>query len=136
MICDESTGLTTAQEILEGPRLGIDLGGTSITAVVMGKGAEVLGAAEGLTGDHTEVCPVLDRIVLIAKQAITQAGIRAADLISAGIGLPGEIDPVQGTLRSSPILPTWHNLPVGPMLQKRLGVSFAIENDANAGSAP
>ena len=125
--------MNTAPPALSGgPRLGIDLGGTTITAVVTGRGAEVRAVAEGETGDHSDPGVVLDRVSGLARSALAQAGVRADELVAAGVGLPGEVEVEAGAFRSSPIMPTWHNVPVASGLKERLGVMFGVENDANA----
>jgi glucokinase len=49
-----------------------------------------------------------------------------------GIGVPGIIDIERGMLRESPNLPGWHNYPVQQEIERRLGTSITLENDANA----
>lgn len=115
-----------------GPRLGIDLGGTGIKVVVTGDDASILAATEGVTGDHTEVAPVLAHVGELALRALRQAGVSVDELRSAGIGLPGEVDTDTGLLRSSAILPSWRAVPVGRLIGDRLGIALRSENDAKA----
>lgn len=118
--------------VSRGLRLGIDLGGTTISAVVIGPGGQVFGAAHGSTGECQAEKDVLDRVTDIACHAIADAGIKPTELETAGIGLPGEVDTVLGELRASPILAKWSNVAVARLLEQRLGIQFAVENDANA----
>ena len=115
-----------------GPRLGVDLGGTTITAVVTGAGAELYAVAEGATGDHADPEEVLDRVAEIAVAACQKAELSPSELVAVGAGLPGEVEPARGLFRSSPILPTWKDVPVAAGLAARLGQRVSVENDANA----
>lgn len=115
-----------------GPRLGIDLGGTTMTAVVTGAGASLRAEAHGETGDHADPGAVLDRVAALAREAMAAAGVSRGELVGAGIGLPGEVEPDRGLFRSSPILPTWRDVSVARLLGQRLGFAVGTENDANA----
>jgi glucokinase len=46
--------------------------------------------------------------------------------------VPGIIDMESGMLRESPNLPGWANFPVQQEIERRLGTSITLENDANA----
>lgn len=116
----------------QSPRLGIDLGGTSITAVVVDGDGQVCAVATGDTGDHAEVGPVLDRVAAAARAALAEARLSTYDLLGLGVGLPGEVEPALGVFRASPILPTWVDVPVAALLAERLGREVGVENDANA----
>ena len=116
---------------LPGPRLGVDLGGTAIKLVVMGTGPQVLAMLERPTGDQRNVAGVLQAIGDLATAALRQTGIATKELVGAGIGLPGEVDPLSGVLLSSPILEAWRRVPVATALGERLGVAFSTANDAH-----
>lgn len=103
-----------------------------MTAVVTGDGYRLRGIAHKKTGDHADPGAVLDRVAAAARQAMDLAGVGPHELVGAGIGLPGEVEPDRGLFRSSPILPTWRDVPVAKMLGERLGFSIGTENDANA----
>ncbi|MGC2697624.1 MAG: ROK family protein, partial [Candidatus Angelobacter sp.] len=49
-----------------------------------------------------------------------------------GIGVPGIIELQTGMLRQSPNLPGWHDYPVRDEIERRLGTTVVLENDANA----
>jgi glucokinase len=52
--------------------------------------------------------------------------------LPVGVALPGFFDTHAGVVRSSPNFPTWADVPFESLLRDRLGVSVAVENDANA----
>jgi glucokinase len=51
--------------------------------------------------------------------------------VGIGVGVPGIIDLQTGMLRESPNLPGWQNYPVREEIERRLGASVILENDAN-----
>src|SRR5579872_3426875 len=53
------------------------------------------------------------------------------EFFGTGIGVPGIIDMETGTVIESPNLPDWTNYPVRDEIQRRLGASVILENDAN-----
>jgi len=48
-----------------------------------------------------------------------------------GVGCPGIIDFKKGTLVRLANFPNWSNVPLGPILETRTGLSVKVENDAN-----
>ena len=130
--------MRTASEPGRGARLGVDLGGTSFLAVVLGPDGAVRAEVQGATLDHHAPDEVLDRVAAAALDALTDAGVTVQELVAVGIGLPGEVNIEAGTFRCSPIFPTWVDVPVAEALSARLGLSpgagpqVRVENDANA----
>ncbi len=52
-------------------------------------------------------------------------------LAALGVNLPGLVDADRQTVRHSPLL-GWEQVPLGPLLHERLGVSVLVENDVDA----
>ncbi len=114
--------------------LGIDLGGTKILAAVVDEQGRILGAAKRKTRAESGVDEVIERIASAAKKAVKQAGVDLSMIEAIGIGAPGVADHNTGVLEFAPNLPDWTNVPVGPRLQKMLGVPVFLENDVNVGT--
>jgi glucokinase len=117
---------------LLGPRLGIDMGGTTTSVVVTDEGSQVLSFVKDLTGDHRLAAPTLKRIAELAARALNRLGLAFSDIACAGIGVPGEVDLETRRLRSTPILPTWCDVDVPGLLRECTGIPFSVGNDANA----
>jgi fructokinase len=106
-------------------RLGIDLGGTKIAAVVLGEGGSVAWDARVPTprGDYDAT--------IEAMAALVAEGERAAGAAcTVGIGMPGAISPATGLVKNANS--TWLNgrrLPED--LRRRLGRDVRLANDAN-----
>ncbi|HVW35301.1 MAG TPA: ROK family protein, partial [Acidimicrobiia bacterium] len=81
--------------------VGIDLGGTKIYAVVF-DGEKVLAEAKAKTPTQGGPLAVVD-----AMAAVVRALGPVEDLCGVGVGAPGVIDPVEGTVRSAPNLHGW-----------------------------
>jgi len=64
------------------------------------------------------------------KFAISDAAIPNAQLVGVGIGGPGQIDPVAGTLSGAPNLPDWlGSVQVVEPMQQSLSVPVVLAND-------
>jgi glucokinase len=114
-----------------GPAVGLDVGGTKTLAVLLGLKGEVVA--------QTRLATELGRdgVVASAVRAVQgvahQAGVAVADLVGVGVGVPGLVDPDDGTVRHAVNLgldgdPT----PLAALLSDALGgVPVAVENDLN-----
>ncbi|HEV7686196.1 MAG TPA: ROK family protein, partial [Acidimicrobiia bacterium] len=81
--------------------IGIDLGGTKIYAVVFdGNGVR----AEAKSKTPTQGGPLA---VVDAMAAVVRDLGPIEDVVGIGVGAPGVIDPVEGTVRQAPNLPGW-----------------------------
>jgi glucokinase len=112
------------------PWIGIDLGGTKIYGVVLEDG-QVL--AEGKRKTPTQGGP----LAVVDTMAALVGDLGGTDGISGvGVGAPGVVDPVEGTVRQAPNLPGWMEpFGVGPALSETLGgLPVAVDNDVNVGT--
>jgi predicted NBD/HSP70 family sugar kinase len=70
----------------------------------------------------------------MVEEVLSEAGMDRDRIVGAGVGLPGPIDARTGTVGSSVILPGWVGLQPTEELERRLGVSVQIDNEANLGA--
>jgi glucokinase len=70
---------------------------------------------------------VLDRVATLVGRVAGDARVDGV-----GVGLPGPVDFATRSVVHPPNLPGWEVVPVASVLEERLGVPVAIENDANA----
>lgn len=111
--------------------IGVDLGGTNLRIAAVdsdGKlmekltlGAEVKRGRDFVIG---EMCSAIQSLVVKYRDSNQLAGI--------GIGVPGFIDMDTGTVVRSPNLPDWVNFPVREEIERKLGTTVILENDANS----
>src|SRR6266853_5565417 len=111
--------------------IGVDLGGTNLRIAAVDHNGRIL---EKITLG-TEVARGRDHVIdemCIAVRELSTKHRDAGKLAGIGIGVPGIIDMESGMLRESPNLPGWANYPVQQEIERRLGTSITLENDANA----
>lgn len=110
--------------------IGVDLGGTNLRIAAVDSNGKVL--EKITTGTH--VARGRELVILEmcdAIQQVTRKFQASGKLAGIGIGIPGIIDIQSGMLRESPNLPGWEDYPVRQEIERRLGTSVILENDAN-----
>jgi predicted NBD/HSP70 family sugar kinase len=114
--------------------LGIDFGHSHVLVAVADLAHNVLAERRcDLDVDHN-ADEALDASARMAAEVLAEAGVQRANVIGAGIGIPGPVDRARGTVGSATILPGWLGLRIGDELERRLGFPVEIENDANLGA--
>jgi len=108
----------------------VDIGGTKIAAGLVDSSGRIL---------EREVCPTepekgfedgLARIqAMLARCLERRPGSRLAGV---GVGCTGPVDPDTGVLGPNSFLPLWEGVGLVERMQAALGVTVAIENDADA----
>ncbi len=113
-----------------GPVAGIDIGGTKIAVLIVDADGAVLGRAtrSSSAGDQDGAA---EAIVACLDEALGTAGLSRDDLRAVGVGVPGRVDPVQGTVTLAVNL-GWHDFRLKDALEARLGRPVIVENDARA----
>ncbi len=114
--------------------VGMDLGGTKILAAVVDADGRMLAEAKSATGAEEGPDQVINRMARTARRAAKLAGIDWGVIVSAGVGVPGPMDPKTGVVYRPPNLPGWDRIALGPRLAEALGVSVHLENDVNLGT--
>ena len=111
-------------------RGGIDLGGTKIQTVVVDGRNAVIGEARAPTPTTGGPGDVAAAMVVALRAAAEAAGVGTADLTHVGVGSPGEVDPVAGSVTSARNLPGWEgSYSLGPELAAQLGAVVVLGND-------
>jgi glucokinase len=112
--------------------VGIDLGGTKILAAVVAADNTILGRAKAPTPAHAGGRAILQAIVACVDAALAEAGCSRTDIVTAGIGSPGPLDPDTGVILFSGNL-NLHDFPLGPYLSEAMGWPVLVQNDVRAG---
>jgi glucokinase len=107
----------------------IDIGGTKIAVAIVAPAGRVINREAFAT--HAERSPegAVRRIAELLDRWRSEAG---TPIEGIGIGCTGPVDPVAGTVLDVDLLPGWNGFPLVERLQDLLGVSAAMENDADA----
>lgn len=108
--------------------LGVDLGGTKIAAALVDAGGKILAEYTIPTGAERSALDVIADIVTCLRERL---GPHARDAAALGIGVAGQIDPADGTVRDAPNI-HWHDVPLGAELSSALGLPVFVTNDVRA----
>jgi len=105
--------------------IGVDLGGTHVTAAVVGDDGKILSSHEQDLDDHGV------EVVLTAMEAVIGAALDDVkeDGVPIGIGSAGNIDLHSGTILYSPNF-QWDNVPLAARLGEKFKQPIFIGNDA------
>ena len=142
MLTGTGRGVNAARKRVEpGPDqkwiIGVDLGGTNIVVGVLpidGGDGTVLAEYSVPTEATRGAKFVVDRFVSMVqesmRQVISQHGGAATDFAGIGIGSPGPLDRVTGTVINTPNL-GWRNFPLRDLIANAVGLPATLDNDAN-----
>jgi len=104
--------------------IGVDLGGTKITAALI--------EDQKITKQYT--CPTpFDQEKLVVVDAISKAisQVYAPDILGIGIGVPGPVDLENNLVLDVTNIPSWDVVPLKQLLEDRFPKPVFVNNDAN-----
>jgi glucokinase-like ROK family protein len=117
-----------------GLALGVDFGHTHLRVAVSDMAHEVLAeAGRELDVDHS-AAEGLDAAAELVDEVLKDAGVARDRVLGVGMGVPGPINQVRGTVGSSAILPGWVGIDATAEMSRRLELPVQVENDANLGA--
>jgi predicted NBD/HSP70 family sugar kinase len=117
-----------------GLAVGVDFGHSHLRVAIGNLAREVIAeqvmpldvgasAADGLTAaEH------------LMDELLTSVDATREDILGIGLGVPGPVDAVTGTLGSSTILPGWAGIHAADEARRRFGRPVHVDNDANLGA--
>ncbi|MBN1189559.1 MAG: ROK family protein [Dehalococcoidales bacterium] len=106
--------------------LGIDLGGTKIDTALVDSSGSILSSHYRLVGPKKDPDSVISKIKDSVSICLKETGKGA---LALGIGVAGQSDKESGIVRSSPNLPEWKDVSLGPRLREAFGIPVFINND-------
>ena len=74
---------------------------------------------------------LIDAIIYQIKELLRDSGVLKKDVLGVGIGLPGLVNPKEGIVNVLPNVAGWNNVPLKKIIQQRLKLRVAIDNDVN-----
>ena len=113
--------------------LGMDLGGTKVSAGVLDRQGNIIGRARAKTKAWRETEEIFETIAHVGRTAVERAGVDPGALGALGIGSPGPLDPDTGYIIESANL-NFRNFPLGPRLEEEFGCPVIVANDVDAGT--
>jgi len=115
------------------PVVAIDLGGSKIAAAIISREYQILAREYHPTLASEGVASVINRIATAVKQITASTSTALSQTCGITIAAAGAIDHKRGgTVTLSPNLPGWRDVPLGSIIQERLGSRTWLINDANA----
>ncbi|MBQ6555878.1 MAG: ROK family protein [Firmicutes bacterium] len=110
--------------------LGIDLGGTNITAGLVDETGKLIDKRTTPTMNGRSAEDILDDMAALCEKLIAENELDLKDVKSLGIGLPGLLDKKKGVLVYANNL-NFDGVNVVKEMKKRIKLPVYIENDAN-----
>lgn len=107
--------------------IGVDLGGSHVTAGVIQEDGKILSQHEKDIFDRS-----FDAVIASVEEVVGAAlkSTKDKNLVGIGVGSPGNIDPRTGAVLYSPNF-LWNNVPLGETLRKRFdNMRVFVANDA------
>src|SRR6478672_6414987 len=107
-----------------GTIIGIDLGGTNIRGGCVEENVLKSVLSRKLTAHHAAE-EVLQQVFQLTDAIITSS------VEAIGIGVPGLVDQVTGTVFDVVNIPSWKKIPLQKIMEDRYKIPVVINNDAN-----
>ena len=111
--------------------IGIDLGGTNIAAGVVDETGNIMYKSSIPTLAQRPVEEIVEDMANLCVDIVNDADCSISDIKSVGVGCPGTVDNKSGVIAYSCNL-KMKNTELRAMLEKKLGKTVNLENDANA----
>ena len=122
--------------------VGIDLGGTTLTAVVIDREGKRLAhrttpsrvdrGPDSVISEMVELVNALLAEASSDRSALTGRAPAAPRLVGVGVAAPGPLSHRSGRIIRSANLPGWVDVPLRDRLGEAFGVPITLENDGNA----
>ncbi len=110
--------------------VGVDLGGTNVSAGVVDSGNGLLIRLKRKTRPELGSEAVIGRVVALVEQTLDELQIERSDVDGLGIGGPGAVDVKRGIILDAPNL-GWRDYELAKRLSHALKLPVAVDNDVN-----
>lgn len=111
--------------------VAVDIGGTKILAALVSEQGGIVARHRADTPARG-VDAVLDVIAASVRAVQQAARVPANQVVAAGVGAPGPLNPESGIVFEAPNLPGWRDVPLKARLEARLSLPVFVEHDATA----
>ncbi len=112
--------------------IGLDVGGTKISCVIAVDTGKILAKTIILTEVEKGPEHTIKNIIAEIKALLKKIKITLQDVKGIGAGVPGSLDPINGTILGSPNMPGWKGISLKDILNNEFGLPVILDNDANA----
>jgi glucokinase len=112
--------------------VGVDLGGTSLRALVVDDENNILAVKKVRTLQGGGPGRLIQKIAGLVESTLQEAGVSRPAVRAVSVGAPGPIDRAHGIVEEAPNL-GWKRVPLRSELRQMLRVPVFVENDVNVG---
>lgn len=112
--------------------VGVDLGGTSLRALVADEAYKTLAVKKVRTVTAGGPARLIQKIAALVDNTLQEAGVPRSRVRAVSVGAPGPIDRARGIVEEAPNL-GWRRVPLRSELRQMLRVPVFVENDVNVG---
>ncbi len=111
--------------------IGLDVGGTKISLIIATDAGRIL--VKTVIPTEVERGPehTIKKIIAEIKGLLKEVKIKLQEVKGIGIGVPGSLDPIKGTILGSPNMPGWSGISLKDILNSEFGLPVILDNDAN-----
>lgn len=110
--------------------IGIDLGGTKISAAIADLNGNVIFQTTLPTNAQEGEEAVLGRMISVIETLLDKSNKTIEEIVSIGIGSPGPLDAKNGIIITTPNLP-FRNCDIVSPIKNKFNVPVYLDNDAN-----
>jgi glucokinase len=111
--------------------IGIDIGGTKIAVGLVGREGTIRVSQTTPTPVCEGAGAIIQCVIRLSRDILACA--RDYEVVGAGVGTAGQVDPSRGVIRyANENLPGWTGTPVAQLLSDALSLAVAIDNDVKA----
>lgn len=110
--------------------IAIDLGGTNLKVGLTDLNYKIL--RKKIIGTHTfkKKEALIEGISSAAVSVAREYGLSKSEILGVGVGLPGPVDKRKGIVHFLPNIPGWKDIALKRILESKLSLAVAIDNDA------
>jgi glucokinase-like ROK family protein len=117
-----------------GAAIGIDFGHSHVRVAVADLSHEILAESTRTMDVDGSAAEGLGAAAALVDRLLAEAGVPRDRVINVGMGVPGPISHITGSVGNGAILPGWVGVNPGAEMERRLGLPVSVENDANLGA--
>ena len=111
---------------------GVDIGATSIDLAVADLSCKIFIRYSEAALVREGPINILGRVCNLLEKMITEQGFSPKEVLGIGIGVPGPVDFVHGTVISPPIMPGWDRYPIIQTVSQWFPTAnIVVDNDIN-----
>lgn len=110
--------------------IGIDIGRSSYEVVTTNLAGQILLSKEVATDRNTNPYRVLEDVVRVVRDMISQISSKQDKLLGIGLSIPGPMNLKEGVLLVPPNFPHWEHFEIRKELERMLGRPIIMNDDA------